>query len=266
MICLRRKQAQQPNVLLPVLVPGGIKTHFPKQSKSGIEYHSRPRPFSLVQLHMSPKNSKFARKIVSIRLKSVPHATSRHACWKNQVCREFFTDFRAVLRKICSFSELVDAIFIDFRCERLPAASSQTIKTIKNQYHTNTTSFTRIPKRIKKVVNTTPIPVKDNQDCVHLPSPSIITNEHRRKSKCPSGRPGCCMCRLSPRKKNPQSARVGHGALYGANTNIYISQRCSLRRSVWGEHPRAPIAARHPARFARFAHSRFDLLLTKLWD
>ena len=68
---------------LPVLVPGGIKTHFPKQSKSGIEYHSRPRPFSLVQLHMSPKTSKFARKIVSIRLKSVPHATARHACRQN---------------------------------------------------------------------------------------------------------------------------------------------------------------------------------------
>ena len=151
--------------ILPVLVPGRIKTHFPKQSKSGIEYHSRPRPFSLVQLHMSPKTSKFARKIVSIRLKSVPHATARHACRQNRVCREVFADFRAVLRKICSFSELVDAIFIDFRCERLPAASSQTIKTIKNQYHTNTTSFTRIPKRIKKVVNTTPIPVKYNH-CV----------------------------------------------------------------------------------------------------
>ena len=151
--------------LLPVLLPSGIKTHFPKQSKSGIEYHSRPRPFSLVQLHMSPKTSKFARKIVSIRLKSVPHATARHACRQNRVCREVFADFRAGLREICPFSQLVDAIFIDFGCERLPAASSQTIKTIKNQYHTNTTSFTRIPKRIKKVVNTTPIPVKYNH-CV----------------------------------------------------------------------------------------------------
>ena len=61
-------------IYLPVLVPGGIKTHFPNESKSGIEYHSRLKPFSLVQLHMSPKNLKFAMKIASIRLKSVPHA------------------------------------------------------------------------------------------------------------------------------------------------------------------------------------------------
>ena len=33
------------------------------------------------------------------------------------------------------------------------------------KYHTNTTSFTRIPKRIKKVVNTTPIPVNKHH-CV----------------------------------------------------------------------------------------------------
>ena len=38
-------------------------------------------------------------------------------------------------------------------------AGSHTIKKSKSKYHTNTTSFTRIPKRIKKVVNTTPIPV-----------------------------------------------------------------------------------------------------------
>ena len=66
------------------------------------------------------------------RLNSLQKRTARHACRQNRVCREVFADFRVVLRKICSFSELVDAIFIDFRCERLPAASSQTIKTIKN--------------------------------------------------------------------------------------------------------------------------------------
>ena len=38
------------DVYLPVLLPNGIKTQFPKQSKSGMQYHSSPLPFYLVIL------------------------------------------------------------------------------------------------------------------------------------------------------------------------------------------------------------------------
>ena len=132
-------------------------------------------PFSTIKrLPSSPRVSTVSR---------VGRARCRHAHARTCTCTT------PILGRVCAkfapFSQLVDAIFIDFGCERLPAASSQTIKTIKNQYHTNTTSFTRIPKRIKKVVNTTPIPVNYNH----------CTEHAKKKRKNRGGRrkvPGCC--------------------------------------------------------------------------